>query len=203
MASTPFAGYTAGGFQRAVQALLPRGRAWPRALDTTLAGVAGGISDTFFGLHTEMVQLLDVESDPAQAVQLLPDWEKDYALPDPCMAPNPSLGQRHAALLAKIAGIGGQSTEYLISVAAALGYTITITTWTPPVYGVGEYGVSEYLGTDWRFAWRVNAPTVTVSYAKYGASVYGDPFWSISDTALECRLRAIGPAYGVLWFQYG
>ena len=203
MTSTPFSAYTAAGFQRAVQALLPRGRAWPRTLDTTLAGVAGGIGDTFYGLHAEMVQLLDVESDPAQAVQLLADWEKDYALPDPCMAPNPSLGQRHAALLAKIAGIGGQSTEYLISVAAALGYTITITTWTPPVYGVGEYGVSEYLGTDWRFAWRVNAPTVTVSYAKYGASVYGDPFWSISDTALECRLRAIGPAYGVLWFQYG
>ncbi len=203
MTSTPFSGYTAAGFQRAVQALLPRGRAWPRALDTTLANVAGGISDTFFGLHAEMVQLLDVESDPAQTVQLLPDWEADFGLPDPCVAPNPSLAQRHAALLAKIAGIGGQSTEYLISVAAALGYTITITTWTPAAYGIGQYGVADYLGADWRFAWRVNAPTVTVTYAKYGAAAYGDPFWSISDTALECRLRAIGPAYGILWFKYG
>ncbi|MBW4089888.1 MAG: DUF2313 domain-containing protein [Proteobacteria bacterium] len=200
---TPFSQYTQAGFQAGVQRLFPGGRAWPRRLTSTLAALAGAIGDTFYQLHVQMVLLLDVESDPAQAVQLLPDWETDYGLPDPCTPANPPLTLRHAALMAKIAGIGGQSAAYYISVAAALGYTITITTWTPPVYGVATYGGASYLSPAWRFAWQVNAPTITVDFAKYGESVYGDAFWSIDDTTLECRLRAIAPGYGVLWFKYG
>lgn len=201
---TPFSQLSQDSFQGAVRRLMPRGRAWSRRVDALLGALAGAIGDSVWQLHAQQTVLLDVESDPAQAVQLLPDWEADYALPDPCTAANPSLAQRHGALLAKIAGIGGQSGAYYTAVVAALGYSITITTWRVPVYGqVSTYGGCDYLVPAWRFAWRVNAPSVTVSRAAYGAAVYGDPFWSIDDTSLECRLRTIMPGYSVLWFQYG
>ena len=197
---TPFSSYTADGFQAGVQRLLPAGRAWPRRLGSTLAGLAGGIGDSLYQLHAQMVLLLDTESDPAQAVQLLPDFETDYGLPDPCTPPSASIGQRHAALLAKIAGLGGQSKAYFIGVAAALGYTVTITTWD--AWTPWDSPWLPITGTPWRFAWQVNAPAVTVSYFT-GYSSPWDPLWTISDTMLECRLRALAPAYGDLWFLYG
>lgn len=197
---TPFSRYTAAGFQAGVQRLLPPGRAWPRRLTTTLAAFAGAIGDTFYQLHTQMVLLLDVESDPAQAVQLLPDWEADYGLPDPCTPPNPSINQRHAALLAKIAGIGGQSAAYFIGVAKQLGYTITITTWE--AWSCWDSPWLPVVAIDWRFAWQVNAPTITVQYFTPFSSPW-DPLWTISDTTLECRLRQIAPGYGIMWVNYG
>ena len=196
---TAFSGYTAAGFQAGVQRLLPRGRAWPRGLSSMLAAFAGAIGDTAYQLHAQMVLLLDVESDPAQAVQLLPDWETDYGLPDPCTPANPSIGQRHAALLAKIAGIGGQSAAYYIGVAASFGYTITITTWA--VFTPFSSPWDPVTGAAWRFAWQVNAPSITFADFTPFSSPW-DPLWTISDTTLECRLRAIAPGYGVLWFNY-
>ena len=199
---TPFSYVTAADFQTAVQSLLPRGRAWPRSLTSLLAAVAGAIGDAFFGLRQVVVNFLDVESDPGQAIALLPDWEADYGLPDSCSPANPSIEQRHASLLAKIAASpGGQSAAYYIGVAAQLGYTITITTWRASCFGTMTFG-SPILGVAWRFAWRVNAPSVTVQDFAFGASVFGDPFWTISDTELECRIAKIQPAYGELWFQF-
>lgn len=199
---TPFSNYTAAGFQAGVLRLLPHGRAWPRRLTSTLAAFAGAIGDTFYQLHTQMVLLLDVESDPAQALQLLPDWEKDYGLPDPCSPADPALAQRHGALLAKIAGIGGQSAAYYISVAASLGYAVTITTWRTSDLGAMVFG-DPMVGTAWRFAWQIDAPTIAVSYFAFGRSAFGDTFWSISDAMLECRLQQIAPAYGIMWVNYG
>ena len=187
-------------FQAAAQRLLPRGRAWTRRPDSVLAATSGAVGDAYAQLHAQAVQLLDVESDPARATELLPDWEFDYGLPDPCTPANPSLTQRRAAVLAKIAAIGGQSASYFIGFAAALGYTITITTWV--AFTTWSSPWQPVTDQRWRFAWQVNAPSVTVSYFTTWSSPW-DPLWQVNDPQLECRMRAIAPSYGVLWFQYG
>jgi uncharacterized protein YmfQ (DUF2313 family) len=115
--------------------------------------------------------------------------------------------QRRSALLAKIASSpGGQSAAYYIGVAAALGYTITITTWEPPQLGSGfvlrgDTGIA-LVDWRWRFAWRVNAPQITVRRFTLGVSALPEPFWTIGNTQLQCRLSKLAPAYGVLWFKY-
>lgn len=195
---TPFSLLGPAEFQQALLALLPRGRAWPRRLTSLLAAVVGGVGDCYADFHASVVNFLDVESDPAQANMLLPDWEADYGLPDSCSPPDPTTEQRHAALLARIGATGGQSAAYFIGFAAALGYVITITTWS--AWTPWDSPWLPATGPSWRFAWQVNAPTVTVSYSNAWSSPW-DPLWAISDTELACRLAKIVPAYGTFWIN--
>jgi len=203
MTTTSFSQIGDADFQAAMQKLLPRGRAWPRTPTALLTAFAGAIGDAFFALRQVTVQFLDVESDPSQALALLPDWETDFGLPDSCSPPNPTLQQRHNSLLLKIAASpGGQSAAYYIGVAAQFGYVITITTWRVSCLGQMHLG-DPMCAAPWRFAWRVNVPSISVEYFSLGVSALGEPFWTTSDTELECRLAKIQPAYGVLWFSFG
>ena len=198
---TPFSQLADADFVAGVQNLLPRGRAWSRSLTATITGFVGGIADAVFGVHQSAVQLLEVESDPAQTIELLGDWETDYGLPDTCSPPNPTIADRRAALLAKISEIGGQSAAYYESVAAAFGYAITITTWRPFCTGVSAAG-DPCCNASWRFAWQINAPQVTVRWFRAGVSAAGEPLWSTGNAELECRIGKIAPAHGVLLFQF-
>ncbi len=197
---TPFSSLGSADFQHAILALLPRGRAWPRRLTTTLAAIAGGIGDAFAQFQAACVNFLDVESDPAQTNELLPDWEADYGLPDSCTIGTPTLDERHAALLSKIAAVGGQSASYFIGVAAALGFTVTITIF--PVSDTWSSPWSPANTVAWRFAWQVNAPTTLITFTDTWGSPW-DPLWAIDDGGLGCRLLKLAPAYGDLWINYG
>jgi uncharacterized protein YmfQ (DUF2313 family) len=198
---------TGDDFAAAQQGLLPRGRAWPRRTGSVLTAFCQALADCLFLLHTWCTLFLELESFPATANQLLPDFEADYGLPDSCSPAGATILQRRSALLAKIASSpGGQSAAYFIGVAAALGYTITITTWKPAALGPGfvlrgDTGIT-LVSAAWRFAWRVNAPQITVQRFTLGVSQLPEPLWTIGNTQLECRLRKIAPAYGVLWFKY-
>ncbi len=197
-----FSSLSSGDFAQAALQHFPRGRAWSRRPDSTLAAICAGIGDCIAAVHEQFVLFLDRESDPAQAQQLLADWEADFGLPDSCAPSGQTVAERQAALLSKIAASpGGQSASYFVSVAAALGYAITITTWDAFTFGKTPFG-SPLVQMSWRFAWRVNAPAVVVSRFTFGRSPFGEPFWSLSATALACRLRKLAPAYGVLQFSY-
>jgi uncharacterized protein YmfQ (DUF2313 family) len=188
-------------FLAAVCALPPPGRAFPRDADTLMAKVFTPPADALAAVRAVALQLANVEADPALTTELLAEWEAEYGLPDPCSPLNPSVGQRRASLLAKIASLGGQSIAYYTAVAAALGFTITITEFKPFRLGISTLG-TPLMGPGWEFVWQVNAPSVTVAWFHLGASVLGDPFWSIGNTELQCRLNAIKPAHTLLLFKY-
>lgn len=133
----------------------------------------------------------------------LTDWERTLALPDPCLIGVPqSVSQRVQAVVSKVQGRGGQSKPFFISLAKSLGYEITITTFRPAYAGLAHAG-DPLNGGDWSFAWRVNAPAVTVTYAKAGITGAGDPLAAWGNRALECRLRQMMPAESILLFGYG
>ena len=48
----------------------------------------------------------------------------------------------------------------------------------------------------------MNAPSITTSRFTLGHSALGDPFWTIGNTELECRIRAIAPAQTLVLFSY-
>lgn len=189
-------------FLAAVQALPPPGRAFPPDTDTLQAKVFTPPANALAAVRAVALQLVNVEADPTLTTEMLPDWELDFGLPDPCSAPSPSTEQRRASLLAKIASLGGQSAAYFIGVAAALGFTVTITTFKPFRLGGGAKWGDPLMGPGWQFVWRVNAPEITVSRFKLGGSVWGDPFWTIGNTELECRIRALAPAHTLVIFAY-
>jgi uncharacterized protein YmfQ (DUF2313 family) len=190
----------ADAFLAALQFLMPPGRAFPRD-DTFMAQLLSVPADALATIRAAALQLANVEADPTLTLQLLADWEADFGLPDPCSTANPSIEQRRLSLLAKIASLGGQSRDYFINVAAALGFTITITEFSPFSLGRATWG-ENLLGPGWAFVWQVNAPLITVSRLLLGQGVWGDPFWTIGNTELQCRLKSIAPAHTFVTFNY-
>jgi len=188
-------------FLRQFTTLPPPGRAFSGDPDTVQAQVFTPPSDALANLHAGAMRLLEIEADPTATTELLQEWEFDWGLPDPCTAAGGSITQRRAALNAKIASLGGQSIAYYVGVAAAFGYTITITERRP--FRLGRTGLGSPMGgIAWTFTWVINAPATTIQYFRLGTSL-GQPFATWGDAEFECRMRSIMPAHTVLLFSYG
>ena len=115
----------------AMQALLPQGQAWPRAWDEMLMWVVRGLTRIWGDFEIRASHLLEQESDPRITVELLPDWERNWGLPDPCYTAPQSIAERQQALVQRMTIEGAQSREFFIGIAADIGYTITITEYRP------------------------------------------------------------------------
>ena len=192
--------YQASDFLTALQALMPRGLAWPRDPTSVMAQVLGTLAPTW-ARHTLANNTLLVDAFPATAVQLLTEWESALGLPDPCAGASPTLQGRQAQVVARFAGSGGQSVPYYISYAAALGYAVTVTEYTP--FRVGQQRMGAQLGTqDWAFAWQINAALKTFTNFRTGLSGMGEPLVSWGNTVLQCELAEVRPAHTILIFAY-
>lgn len=192
--------YSASDYAQAMTNLLPRGPAWSRDPGSNLAALMGALAPTYERSGAAAAQLI-ADIFPGTTTALIPEWEETLGLPDPCTPANPSLEQRRASVLAKFIGSGGQSIPYFISVAAALGFTITVTEFRPFTLGWSHLGTA-LAGPGWESVWQINAPTITASRFTLGHSDLGDPLWSIGNAELECRIRVIAPAHTILIFKY-
>jgi uncharacterized protein YmfQ (DUF2313 family) len=189
-------------FLAALLALLPRGAAWPRDPDTVLAQALSGLAATHARLHARAGDLSEIESDPAQATELLAAWEATYGLPDPCVPDEQTLQARRAALVSRIGQRGGQSRQYFIDVAAALGFAITIEEFRP--LDVDHFEADDpVLDEPWAHAWRVRAEETTVVEFRAELSAADEPLLDFGNAALECVLGRLRPAHTVLQFAYG
>lgn len=192
--------YSASDYAQAMARLLPRGRAWPQFESSTLISLLGALAPTYERSGVAAAQLID-DIFPRTTAAMIPEWEETLGLPDSCTPLNPSTEQRRAAILAKFIGAGGQSAPYFISVAAALGYTVTVTNHAP--FRVGHDAVGEPLnGAAWAHTWTINAPLNSIAYFAVGRSAVGDPLASWGNAELQCRLSQIAPAHTVLLFAY-
>jgi uncharacterized protein YmfQ (DUF2313 family) len=98
-------------------------------------------------VDTRAADLLEQESDPRRTLELLPDWERNWGLPDPCYTEPLTIGERQRALVMRMTMEGAQSREFFIKVAAQLGYGITISEYRPWVVGIDRCGDSRVYGT--------------------------------------------------------
>lgn len=174
--------FNATDFLRAMQNLLPRGRAWPRDSDALLTLVLKGCAKTYARLQTSDNNLL-LETLPSTTDELLPEWEASLGLPDPCAGPEPTDDLRRAQVVARWANSGGQSVPYFIAYAATLGFTITITLYVPYTFGL-PFGFP-MADEQWAFAWTVNAPLAAQT-----------------PPVLECEFNRLKPAHTVVNFVY-
>lgn len=97
--------------------LLPQGQAWPRNPSTTLEQAADGLCEYWGYVDGRAADLLERESDPRYCIELLPDWETAFGLPDPCFPDAQTIGQRHAMLLLQMTLLGAQSRAFFEWVA--------------------------------------------------------------------------------------
>ena len=102
--------------------------------------VVRGLARIWGDIEIRASKLLEVESDPRSTIELLPDWERNWGLPDPCYKQPLTIHDRQLALVLRMTMIGAQSRQFFIDVAAFLGYTITITEYAPFMAGVSNAG---------------------------------------------------------------
>lgn len=197
--TSPAVAYSSADYAMRWLMHLPPGKAYPRDTDTMLYKVGLAIGDAFAALHASSLNLSEVEADPAQTMELLSDWMRDYGLPDPCTPDPATLQQQHSALLAWIGERGGQSIAYFVRVAAALGYAITITECR--AWRVGMRVGQPLKGPPWDYAWQVNGPLFTLVPWRVGQPV-GEPLVSWTNTPLQCSLRRLAPAQTIVLFNY-
>jgi|SRR5580765_1705540 len=130
----------------ALQRHLPVGQAWPRDHDSTLMKVVRGLTGIWGDIEIRASTLLEVESDPRRTIELLPDWERNWGLPDPCYQSPQNIGQRQLALVMRMTMEGAQSREFFIEIAAKIGYTITITEYRTFICGIDRCGDNRVYG---------------------------------------------------------
>ena len=192
--------YTAADYLAALQSLLPRGRAWPRAPDAAQTKALAGLTPVYARQNLRANNLL-VDSFPLTTVELLPEWESTLGLPDPCAGVAPTIQARRAHVVARFATSGGQSVAYMKAFALSLGYSIDITQFVPTRAGVLRAGLPA-CGAAFAFAWRVTAPLNTSFAFRSGLSAAGEPLSSIGNTVLECELTNVAPAHTTVFFAY-
>jgi uncharacterized protein YmfQ (DUF2313 family) len=191
---------TATDYLRALQALLPPGRAFPRTESSVWSGLLSAWAEECARVDARAAGLLQ-ELDPRTAQESIPEWERMLGLPSPCMAGiEQTVEQRRGAILAQLRARGGQSRAYFIDLAAAAGYQITITEFRPCRSNMRSN--ARTLGSDWRFAWQVNAPAATV-WRFRSNSRSGEPLAAWGDELLECLIRRHAPAETIVLFAYG
>ena len=64
--------------------LLPLGIAWPRKPDSVLVKTSRGLTNVWGFVDNRAADLLEREADPRYTIELLPEWERAWGLPDPC-----------------------------------------------------------------------------------------------------------------------
>ena len=134
-------------YTEAFLALLPQGQAWPKhAPDSILVQGVTGLCDFWGFVDGRAADLLERESDPRLTIELLPDWERNWGLPDPCYTAPLTIDERQLALVMRMTMQGAQSREFFIGVAAQIGYHITISEYRVWVVGLDQCGDSRVYG---------------------------------------------------------
>src|SRR5262245_16781055 len=111
-----------GDYATGLANLLPEGLAWPRHVESVTMKVVTGLANIWGYVDGRAADLLERESDPRITIELLPDWERNWGLPDPCYTAPQTVGERQRALVQRMTIQGAQSRQFFIDQAAYLGY---------------------------------------------------------------------------------
>ncbi len=180
--------------------LLPRGRAWTRDSDSWTFKFAWAMGEEFARLDARVRRLLK-EIDPRYSDELLPEFEREYGLPDECSVISSDIDQRRRDLIAQITASGGQSAQYFIDIFEEAGTPITIT-YSEPLR-VGDRAGSRVRSRGYRHIWNVNIPSDSFNYFTVGTGVAGDYLVTVSnDTNVVCFLNKNKPAHTVINYTF-
>ncbi len=182
--------------------LLPPGLAWTRLKNGVLDGVLDGMSEEFARAEARAIYLSLYEFYAQTTLELLPEWEFEYGLPDPCTQLGETYEERIENLLRKIRSIGGQSVAYYVGLAKALGIEIWIEEFAPFQCGLSCAGDGLY-DERWLHVFMVHGPAVRVYYFCAGASTAGEALrhWR-GNEVLECVINRLKPAHTYAIFSY-
>ncbi len=94
--------------------LMPVGLAWSRVRGSANERLLEGMAEEPARIEARAIYLSLKEFYAQSTRELLPEWEKEYGLPDECTTLGVMYEERIENLLRKIRSIGGQSIKYFI-----------------------------------------------------------------------------------------
>ena len=191
-------GWVASNYKRFLRSFLPRGAAWNKNPDSVIDQFLSALAEELARIDARSYVLRD-ESDPRLASELLLDHERDLGLPNECTELGVTIQERRAAAYTQTIALGKQTKAYFIEIAAAFGYTITITEYTPFWSGVGVSG--DPAGDQHvLFYWTVNIDsTVDPVLFLSGASESGDSLQKLAGyNAIGCLIQKYKPAHTIV-----
>lgn len=181
--------YSAADYLGALQALMPRGRVWPRDTSTVQASVLAGLANSY-AVQNARANYLLVDAFPKTAIELLPEWEASLGLPALAAGPAPSILARQTMVVARFVGAGGTTVACYSRYADLLGFRLTIAGSAP--FRCGQSRAGQHLGG----VEQMYGLTVSV----VGAT--STPFGQYGPAVLESELQRIAPPYSVLKFIF-
>lgn len=188
-------------YLRQLQALLPPGPAWPKDDSALMTRLLSGLSVELARVDGRAWQIAE-EADPRTVAELFTDWERVAGLPDACAVAfggTQTMAQRRAALVGRLATLGGQSPAYFIALAASIGYVITITEFRAQT--VEDDVTYALYDSAWNFAWQVNAALNTINEITVDMTVE-DPLAAWGNALLECVINRLKPAQTTVLYSY-
>jgi uncharacterized protein YmfQ (DUF2313 family) len=184
-------------YGKALLALFPQGLAWPRNVNATLYKVANGLAQVMGYVDGRAADMLTVESDPRMTTEMLPDWERNFGLPDICLPyPPDNEPDRRRALIARMTMIGAQDRNFFTELAGALGQSIDIHEYAPYMAGVSRTGdtrTSLYGADSTHYRWQLGPPEMRFHWTVDLTSVL---------SGAECVMRRYSPAHTELVIKY-
>jgi uncharacterized protein YmfQ (DUF2313 family) len=204
-------------YAEALKGALPQGQAWKRRVDLEAQKTMFGLAGIYAYADMRAQNLAVTESDPRQTREMLGDWERNFGLPDPCARETTTVEERRTALVLRMTMLGTPSRAFFIDVAAQLGYTITITEYSPYQCGISRCGDTRALNPDtpdkcrWelgpgemRYYWTIHVNATRISHCRCGVGQTGiTRLLSIGlATDLECMLRRLKPGHTEIVFDY-
>ena len=176
----------------------------PVAYDRAAPGVlaeatsAAAVLDWSITLADVLLQ----EQQPDTTALALPDWERNYGLPDACIGGlAATVAARRANLIARIAGRGNLNAAFYIAQAAALGYPGSTVTELGP-YTCMDPCDNAVNGYDFIGVWRLNLTLSTAIVVASCESPSDAPLRAWGNTQLECLINRKKPAHSVALFGY-
>lgn len=186
-------GLTAADYARQLAQLLPRGRLFRLDPDSWISKLMLAIGEELARIDGRTEDLLSQWSpDTATDADCLTDWERVLDLPDPYLLipPETEAGRQQAAA-AKYVARGGQSRQYMIDLAAALGFgTVTIEDGVTPHVWTMHVDLTDYTGE------------VIDQEFEAGYSEAGDDLGGLYVEALELGIWRANPAHAQVYFDY-
>lgn len=181
----------------------PRGPAWGTpdgqapSLNTTLSGLMRVFLAAFAVLYRR-AWAITVESRAITLVDSLPDWERDYGLPDACSAFGNSTAERRSALLSRVRSTATITPQNFVQLAHQAGYQIEIEEPATFECGFSECGGEHSTGgAIEQVYWIVHVYDLAADYFMIGESETGeDRLFDIRDAeGLECLFDDLFPAW--------
>jgi uncharacterized protein YmfQ (DUF2313 family) len=179
--------------------LLPRGLLWAETASNKVGSLIDAMATEMARIDARSDDMLN-EADPRTTFELLPDWERNYGLPENCSLEAQNLQERIESLVAKVNFEGSLSIPFFIELAASIGFEITITEFD--VFTVDSDVDQPLNGIEWRYTWQVNAPEETITYFTVDSDV-DMPLAKWGNQLLECTFNRTKPAHTTILFAYG